>query len=136
MEEADFLCNRIAIMDHGKIVALDTPAGLKGLLRGDVITMGLESEPDGFIPALKEHAWIAEISPHTSGLTITVADGETRIPEIFAVAHRSGVTITSVNLRKPSLEDVFLHLTGSSIREESGTLHSHIHAGMRRRMMQ
>ncbi|MEN6609787.1 MAG: ATP-binding cassette domain-containing protein [Methanoregulaceae archaeon] len=136
MEEADFLCNRIAIIDHGKIVALDTPAGLKGILRGDVITLGIEGDAISLVPALKEKPWITEISYHNSNLTVTTNEGDTRIPDIFGIAQGIGVVIISVNLRKPSLEDVFLHLTGSSIREESGSLHSHVHAGMRRRMMQ
>lgn len=135
MEEADYLCGRIAIIDHGKIVALDTPDGLKQLLKGDVITLGIEGDGGVLVPALKEKPWIMDIAHHNSNLTVTASDGETRIPDIFALAHGSGVSITSVNLRRPSLEDVFLHLTGSTIREESGSLHGHIHAGMRRRMM-
>ena len=135
MEEADFLCNRIAIIDHGKIVALDTPSGLKGILRGDVITLKTDGEASALVPILKEKSWITDISHHNSDLTVTASEGEKRIPDIFALAQGSGVSITSVNLRKPSLEDVFLHLTGSSIREESGSLHGHVHAGMRRRMM-
>lgn len=135
MEEADYLCNRIAIIDHGKIVALDTPAGLKGILKGDVITLGIEGDAGILVPALKDKSWITEITHYNSNLKVTVSEGETRIPDIFALAHGSGVSITSVNLRKPSLEDVFLHLTGSSIREERGSLHGHVHAGMRRRMM-
>lgn len=135
MEEADYLCNRIAIIDHGKIIALDTPAGLKTRLEGDVVTLGFEGKAELFIPILKEKPWIREVLLHNSTLTITAMDGEKRIPDLFVLAQELGISIISVNLRKPSLEDVFIHLTGSSIREEEGTHHGHIHAGMRRRMM-
>ncbi len=135
MEEADFLCHRIAIIDHGKIVALDTPAGLKQILKGDVITLGVDGDAAALVPPLKEKPWITDITHVNGNLTVTASEGETRIPDIFGLALGAGVTITSVSLRKPSLEDVFLHLTGSSIREESGSLHGHVHAGMRRRMM-
>ncbi|MDO8873959.1 MAG: ATP-binding cassette domain-containing protein [Methanoregula sp.] len=135
MEEADYLCDRIAIIDHGKIVALDTPAGLKTRLEGDVVTLGVNGNAEPLVPVLREKPWIKDVTLHNASLTITVLDGEKRVPDLFVLAQMSGVSITSVNLRKPSLEDVFIHLTGSSIREEGGTLHGHIHAGMRRRMM-
>jgi len=136
MEEADYLCDRIAIIDHGKIIALDTPAGLKTRLEGDVVTLGILGTAESFILILKEKPWIKDVILNNSTLTITALDGEKRVPDLFILAHESGVTITSVSLRKPSLEDVFISLTGSSIREEEGSAHSHVHAGMRRRMMQ
>jgi len=135
MEEADYLCDRIAIIDHGKIIALDTPAGLKKRLEGDVVTLGVVGTAESFVTILREKPWIREVKLHNATLTITALDGEKRVPDLFELARESGITITSVSLRKPSLEDVFIHLTGSSIREEGGTLHGHIHAGMRRRMM-
>jgi len=135
MEEADYLCDRIAIIDHGKIIALDTPAGLKKRLEGDVVTLGVVGTAESFVTILREKPWIREVKLHNATLTITALDGEKRVPDLFELARESGITITSVSLRKPSLEDVFIHLTGSSIREEEGSSHSHIHAGMRRRMM-
>jgi ABC-2 type transport system ATP-binding protein len=135
MEEADYLCDRIAIIDHGKIIALDTPDGLKTLLQGDVVTLGVNGAAESLVPVLQEKPWISEVNLHDSNLTITVKDGEKRVPDLFALAQVSGIAITSVSLRKPSLEDVFIHLTGSSIREQEGRAHSHMHAGMRRRMM-
>jgi ABC-2 type transport system ATP-binding protein len=135
MEEADYLSDRIAIIDHGRIIALDTPDGLKTLLKGDVLTISVHGGVASFMPLLQEKEWIREMNLHDSNLAITVTDGEKRVPELFALAQVSGTGITSVSLRKPSLEDVFIHLTGSSIREQEGTRHSHVHAGMRRRMM-
>jgi len=135
MEEADYLCDRIAIIDHGRIIALDTPDGLKKLLQGDVVTLGLNGAAAVLLPVLQEKPWIHEVNLHNSNLTVTVTDGEKRIPDLFVLAQAAGTSITTVSLSKPSLEDVFIHLTGSSIREQEGILHSHIHAGMRRRMM-
>jgi ABC-2 type transport system ATP-binding protein len=135
MEEADYLCGRIAIIDHGKIVALDTPTGLKKRLEGDVVTLGIDGNAEPFCEVLREKPWVKEVKLHNSSLTLTVLDGEKRVPDLFVLAQESSVSITAVSLIKPSLEDVFIHLTGSTIREEGGTLHSHVHAGMRRRMM-
>jgi ABC-2 type transport system ATP-binding protein len=135
MDEADFLCNRVAVIDHGKIIAVDTPVGLKKMLQGDVITLGVEGPAELLVPFLEDQPWVREINHQNSNLTIKAVEGEVRIPDLFSLARDNGVSITSVNLRKPTLEDVFIHLTGSSIREESGNLHSHVHAGMRRRMM-
>jgi len=135
MEEADYLCDRIAIIDHGRIIALDTPDGLKTLLQGDVVTLGVNGAAESLVPVLQEKSWIREVNLHDSNLTITVTDGEKRVPDLFALAQVSGIAITSVSLRKPSLEDVFIHLTGSSIREQEGRVRGHMHAGMRRRMM-
>jgi len=135
MEEADYLCDRIAIIDHGRIIALDTPDGLKTLLQGDVITLGIEGAAKSLVPLLKEKPWIHDVILNDSSLTITVTDAEKRVPDLFSLAQGLGTEIISVNLRRPSLEDVFIHLTGSSIREQEGSRQSHIHAGIRQRMM-
>ncbi|OPY37796.1 MAG: Trehalose/maltose import ATP-binding protein MalK [Methanoregula sp. PtaU1.Bin051] len=135
MEEADYLCNRIAIIDHGRIIALDTPAGLKRLLQGDIITLGTGGPAESLVPALQDRPWIREINCDNSIMTITATEGESRIPDFFTVAQGLGISIVSVSIRQPSLEDVFIHLTGSSIREEAGSRLGHVHSGMRRRMM-
>ncbi len=135
MEEADYLCHRIAIIDHGKIIALDTPEGLKALLHGDVVTLGIDGETTTLMQVLQKSWWIHQVTKDNSTLTLVLTDGEQRIPDLFSLAHATGTVITSVRFRKPSLEDVFIHLTGSSIREQAGSLSGHVIAGMRRRMM-
>ena len=122
MEEADFLCDRVAIMDHGTFVALDTPARLKDTLGGDVISLELEGDSAAFLDELGRLDWIKRSKLHEDVLSLTMERGERRIPELVMLARQHGVTVNCVNLRKPSLEDVFLHFTGRTIREQEASL--------------
>jgi ABC-2 type transport system ATP-binding protein len=118
MEEADFLCGRTAIMDHGKFVALDTPSRLKDVLGGDVVSLELEGDTASFMAALAGQDWIKRSKLREDVLSLTMEKGERRIPELVTLAVQHGVALSCVNLRKPSLEDVFLHFTGRTIREQ------------------
>jgi ABC-2 type transport system ATP-binding protein len=118
MEEADYLCDRVAIMDHGKFVALDTPPHLKDVLGGDVVSLELEGETEVYSAELRALDWIKKIKQHNGELSLTMEKGERRIPELITLAQGLGLTVSCVHLRKPSLEDVFLHFTGRTIREE------------------
>jgi ABC-2 type transport system ATP-binding protein len=122
MEEADFLCDRVAIMDHGTFVALDTPARLKDTLGGDVVSLELEGDPAGLLESLGRLDWIKRTRFHEDVLSLTMERGERRIPELVVTAQQHGVTVNCVNLHKPSLEDVFLHFTGRTIREQEANL--------------
>jgi len=135
MEEADYLCDRIAIIDHGKIIALDTPDGLKSNYQGDRVILQINTPSESFLSGLKEKDWVREIDSDEGELMLTIANGEETLPELFHLAQGSGVTIRSVNIRRPSLEDVFIHLTGSAIREEDGSRRSAMRENRRRRMM-
>jgi ABC-2 type transport system ATP-binding protein len=119
MEEADTLCGRVAIMDHGKFVALDTPAKLKDLLGGDVVSLEVEGNAAALEEALRGVGWIKKIKLHEDVFSLTLERGERRIPELIQTAQGLGVMVNCVHLRKPSLEDVFLHFTGRTIREEN-----------------
>jgi len=118
MEEADFLCDRVAIMDHGKFAALDTPARLKDILGGDVVSLELEGGTAAFLDGLARLDWIKRSKLHEDVLSLTMERGERRIAELVVMAQQYDVTVNCVNLRKPSLEDVFLHFTGRTIREQ------------------
>jgi ABC-2 type transport system ATP-binding protein len=118
MEEADFLCDRIAIMDRGKFVAMDTPDRLKDILGGDVVSLEIEGDAEALVNRVNSLGWIKNIARHNKDLSLTMERGERRIPELINVAQENGVNVTCVHLRKPSLEDVFLHFTGRTIREE------------------
>ncbi|MCX6560139.1 MAG: ATP-binding cassette domain-containing protein [Candidatus Aminicenantes bacterium] len=118
MEEADFLCGRIAIMDHGKFVAMDTPSQLKDVLGGDVVSLELEGDTASFMAALAGLDWIKRSKLREDVLSLTMERGERRIPELVTLAVQHGVAVNCVHLRKPSLEDVFLHFTGRTIREQ------------------
>lgn len=135
MEEADYLCDRIAIIDHGKIIALDTPSGLKNCLRGDCVSLTIEGRVDLIAAALGEKEWVREIVQNGKMLDVIISDYEKNIPDIFQTAGNLGIGISSINFSKPSLEDVFLRLTGSIIREQEGSRQSARRDRMRRRML-
>ncbi len=120
IEEADYLCNRVAIVDHGKMVVLDTPKALKDRLGGDVISVEVK-EADSLKARLAGQRWIKHVSKREGFLELTVKEGEKRIPAIVTLATKNGIGIGSVSLHKPSLEDVFIHFTGKTIREEEGS---------------
>jgi ABC-2 type transport system ATP-binding protein len=131
MEEADRLSDRIAIMDYGKIVASDTPSGLKETLEGDVITVKTK-EADRLSSVLAGTAGILKASVVDDRLEVTVRGGKALLPRIVEAAAKGGVFVESVSLREPNLEDVFLHYTGRAIRPEGGD-ELHGMAAIRRR---
>jgi ABC-2 type transport system ATP-binding protein len=132
MEEADFLCQRVAIMDHGTFAALDTPARLKDLLGGDVVSLEIEGNTASFLEALGREPWIKRTRVHDDVLSLTMDKGERRIAELVVMAQEHGVSVSCVNLHKPSLEDVFLHFTGRTIREHEADQSERLRTAMRR----
>ncbi len=120
MDEADLLCDRIAIIDHGKIIALDTGEALKNSLGGDTIV--IETGCAGKLEkVLKGKRWVKKSACHNGKLTLEVENGEKRIPELISVAEKNKADVKSVSLRKPTLDDVFLSYTGRTIREENAS---------------
>ncbi len=120
IEEADYLCDRVAIVDHGKLIQLDTPKALKDKLGGDVISIETK-DAVAVEEAFKGQRWVKHISKREGVIDLTVMEGEKRIPEIVIAAEKRKVGVGSISLRKPSLEDVFIHFTGKTIREEEGS---------------
>lgn len=118
MEEADRLCDRVAIIDHGTIIALDTAENLKASIGGDVVTIA-SSNPDAVINLLAA-PWVSRIEEHDGLVTVRLQDADRHIPGIVTAIHQNSIDITSLSVRKPTLEDVFLHYTGRTIREETG----------------
>ena len=116
MDEADRLCDRIAIIDKGKIIAMDTPEELKTRVSGDVVTV---SSPDAKRIAAEISApWISGADEHSGVVTIRLESAEKHLTELIGIFGKNGYEIASVSIRKPTLEDVFLHYTGKSIRED------------------
>jgi ABC-2 type transport system ATP-binding protein len=118
MEEADYLCDRILIIDYGKIVALDTPSKLKNILGGDVVDIEIPDSCSVLMEELKKLDWIKTIKEHTGSLSLTMNNGDKRIPQLVSLAQEKNINISSINLHKPSLDDVFIHFTGKTIREK------------------
>ncbi len=129
MDEADDVCSRIAIIDSGKIIAEDTPENLKDALGGDVVSIkcGASKTCSEELSKLK---WVKSAVVHDGLIDIRVEKGEEKIPKILLLMEKKGILVESVSLRKPSLDDVFLHYTGKTIREQEADPK----AGMRQRM--
>ncbi|MFA5104619.1 MAG: ATP-binding cassette domain-containing protein [Candidatus Margulisiibacteriota bacterium] len=119
MDEADYLCDRIAIIDNGKIIALGTPRELKDSQGGDVLTLEVENETREFIASLSGINGIRSIKEYQECprcLSITLEKAETKIPEVLKLAQDFSVKVASVSVHKISLEDVFLNYTGRTIK--------------------
>jgi len=119
MDEADRLCDRIAIMDYGKIIALDTPAQLKETLEGDVIIVKANNL-DALFLLVTEEMGLQKTRIVNGTIEITVRNGESMLPRIVETATQNKIYVESISLREPNLEDVFLHYTGRMIRAEAG----------------
>ncbi|MGB8310030.1 MAG: ATP-binding cassette domain-containing protein, partial [Methanoregula sp.] len=116
MEEADQLCNRVAIIDHGKIIALDAPKNLKDGIGGDVVTVR-SPDPAAVVAALSE-PWITRVEQHNDEVVINLKNAEQHISAIVTLLNSKQVSIESLAIHKPTLEDVFLFFTGKTIRDE------------------
>ncbi|MEA2052992.1 MAG: ATP-binding cassette domain-containing protein [Euryarchaeota archaeon] len=115
MEEAEYLCDRVGIIDQGKIIVLDSPKKLVDLIGSDLVTLELNtSNAAGIFENLD---FVTDVQAHNGFVTLKMERADLRIPTIMEHARESGLEIKSVNMRKPSLEDVFLHFTGRRIRE-------------------
>ncbi len=118
MDEADRLCSRVAIIDRGEIVALDSPRNLKARLGGDVLLVDTSDPNPEFVQRLQENEGLRSVNMQDGRLVLTVTRGESFVPRVFETAHAMGVAISEVSMRKPNLEDVFIQLTGREIRDE------------------
>lgn len=187
MEEADQLCDRVAIIDHGQIKAMGDPETLKGGVGGDVVTLKIAPESKDKIQEtlaeIKKQPFfeniievktgppeippqVAKMMKKTAGkggglaamagkidpeilksmqatrksgingdnvFNIIVKDGATALPQIFKVAENMGAIITSISVKRPSLDDVFLAYTGRALREEEGSRMEHMMQAFRMR---
>jgi ABC-2 type transport system ATP-binding protein len=120
MDEADTLCDRLAIIDGGQIASEDTPGALKQQISGDSIALGLDMQ-DGVATRvdalLHTQPFVREMLPTKNGLQVYVESGETNLPVLMRLLDQDGIPLRTVTLARPSLDDVFLRLTGRSLRE-------------------
>jgi ABC-2 type transport system ATP-binding protein len=121
MDEAE-ICDRIAIIDHGRIVALDTPENLKAKVGGDVVML-CTNDDDRAAEVLASLGMAAQ--PTADGLRVETDHGDRFIPQVLRAMEEAAepVAVSSVTLHRPTLEDVFLKLTGRAIREEEASAH-------------
>ncbi len=118
MDEADALCTRIAIIDRGRIVAMDTPDKLKETIGGDVVHLKMPECTEGCMDTLRKVAGVHSVEPQKEGLILSVDTGAVTIPLIFDAVRSQGLSVDSVTLKTPTLEDVFIKNTGRSLRDE------------------
>jgi len=122
IEEADYLCDRVAIIDHAKIVAIDTPEKLKEAVGTDLISLQIANNTNGdFMNKVKELGWVISAEEAGNSVLLNVESGEGRVHELIDFADRNGFVISSVDEHEPSLEDVFVHFTGKTIRDAEGS---------------
>ena len=120
VEEADYLCDRVAVLEHGKIAVVDTPKALEDSLGSSVLSIKF---PQGdlahqFASLLNGMSWVKKIHQHDAQLELSVGDKGMKIPEVVRLARKHGFVISSIGEHKPSLEDVFLHYVGKKLQDE------------------
>jgi len=120
MEEADRLCDRVAIMDHGKLLALDTPAALKQSIGADtVVTVKATGDVAGLAEALERDVnGVTRTRILDGGVQLHVQGNDRLVPRVVAAAERGGFDLIDLSISEPSLETVFINLTGKELRED------------------
>ena len=118
MEEADRLCERLAIMDHGKLLALDTPEALKRTVGGDtVVKMKADGDPGELVTRMSALEEITDAKILDGVVQLTAKRAEGLLPRAIAHAEAGGFTVRDVSIDEPTLETVFINLTGKDLRE-------------------
>lgn len=121
LDEADALCDRLAIMDHGQIVAQGTPDALKRQIAGDMLTIGVTESNGTLLKARDLLAAQPYVRQAQSGddavLRLVVEEGEAALPDVLRLLDGAGVGIRTVAMARPSLDEVFLNATGRSLRD-------------------
>jgi ABC-2 type transport system ATP-binding protein len=118
LDEADALCDRVAIIDHGRVVTEGTPSQLKREITGDVVTVGVNGATPQAAKVLNDQTFVRRLETvEGAGLRLYVEDGAAAIPHIMRALDAAGVDLGSIELHRPSLDDVFLAKTGRTLRE-------------------
>jgi ABC-2 type transport system ATP-binding protein len=119
LEEADALCDRLAIIDHGKIVAEGSPSELKREIAGDVLTVGVNGHGQQVVDLLCKQVFVREASLEDGVVRLYVDKGEEAVPQVLRLLDANHMAPSTMNLHRPSLDDVFLKKTGRSLRESA-----------------
>ena len=136
MEEADKLCDRIGIIDGGKIQVIDTPENMKNAMGNEVISIVIEEgvNHNSFLSKIKKIEFVKKINEDGFKLTLFASNGTKIIPKIFEISSELDIKIISISLTQPTLDDVFISYTGHEIRDndDSGFNRKREHAKMKR----
>ncbi len=120
LEEADALCDRLAIIDHGLIVAEGSPDALKREVAGDLVTLGVaDKAAEAVLTLAKAQPFVREASRGEGVVRLYVEHGETAVPQLLRLLDGAGLSPTTIAMSRPSLDDVFLRKTGRSLREDT-----------------
>ncbi|MDQ2876425.1 MAG: ATP-binding cassette domain-containing protein [Actinomycetota bacterium] len=119
LDEADALCDRVLIIDHGKIIAEGVPDELKRRVSGDVATLSVEGGPLAARDLLAGHPAVREVTIDGPSIRLSVEQGEQALPGLLRILDDAGLRLASIQLARPTLDDVFLTLTGRSLRDDS-----------------
>jgi ABC-2 type transport system ATP-binding protein len=121
MDEAERLCNRIAFMDRGRLIALDTPENHKRALpAGDLIDIGLGRMDEGALAAIRASGLVTSFEVKGDSLRIHARNGNSVLPAIIGIFERYSIPMTSISIHSPSIEDVFIYLTGKKLDSGNG----------------
>ncbi len=118
MEEVEHLCDRIYVMDHGKVIASGTKEDLKNLMGGDdIVSLQTDKASEGFLKELRGNLKVKNADQKGNSITLMVQKDCDILSDIFEAASRNGVKLKSLDIKTPTLEDVFLYLTGRGLRD-------------------
>ena len=118
MDEAEKLCDRIAFMEGGSLIALDTPENLKHAMpSGDLIEIGYKTMNEELLTRIREHPQVTAVEVQEEKVLISAQAGSSMLPVILSDFERSHVWVTTISIRSPSLEDVFIYLTGKNLEQ-------------------
>jgi ABC-2 type transport system ATP-binding protein len=118
LEEADAMCDRIAIIDHGKILKMGSPRELKDSLGGDVIEIVVKEDSEDLSDQLKKVSLVKEVKKEDHTYIVMADMGEEAAPQIIDVVRAKGLHISRISVTKPTLDEVYLAITGRRIRDE------------------
>jgi ABC-2 type transport system ATP-binding protein len=120
MDEADKLCDRIAIVDHGKLAALDTPTKLKDSVPGnDTVEAEFANPPSDWTEQLQKLAHVTSVTDHDGTLHLVSNDGPSSVAALMDLARAKNVQVKKVSVQSTTLDDVFMHYTGSDLRDSA-----------------
>jgi ABC-2 type transport system ATP-binding protein len=119
LDEADALCDRLAIIDHGRIVAEGSPDALKRAVAGEVITIGVNGSAEVVRDLVAAQPSVREATVDDGAVRLYVDRGETALPALLRLLDAAGHAPRTISLARPSLDDVFLRETGRSLRDEA-----------------